>query len=100
MSAISDHDLEARRVPWPVMASSLWLRAGVVAAGAVALGIAMLVDGSASSATAVALVIGGAAATYGSIRRSWQLLRNVEARETAPSGVPAPHPGLRRTVRA
>jgi hypothetical protein len=78
-------------VPWPVVASSLWLRAGFAFAGVAALGVAMLADAAnGTPLLGLSLALGGGVLAYAAIRRAWSLLARCDppassSRASAPS---------------
>jgi len=85
-------------VPWPVVASSLWLRAGLAFAGVAALGVAMLVDaGNGTPLLGLSLAIGGGVLAYAAVRRAWSLLaRSDEPAPSSRASAPSLH-GVMRT---
>jgi hypothetical protein len=84
-------------VPWPVVASSLWLRAGLAFAGVAALGVAMLADAAnGTPLLGLSLALGGGVLAYAAIRRAWSLLARCD--EAAPSSR-ASAPSLHGVVR-
>jgi hypothetical protein len=89
------------RMPWPVMASSLWLRGGLAAAGLSAYGVAVIFEAAQGTpAAGLAFALGGAVAAYVAIRRAWRLLQDGDhalAREDDRKATRPP--GWRRALR-
>lgn len=81
-------------ISWPVIASSLWLRAAFVGAALAAYGLASVIAGELTLAPALGLVAaGGALATF-ALRRSRQVLDAAET-NTVPA---AKQPAVPRTT--
>lgn len=62
------------RLSWPMLKASLWIRAGIAAAGAAILGPVMIGTGEASLAGGGLAFIGGAALSVYAWRRTMRLL--------------------------
>jgi hypothetical protein len=69
-----------RSITWPVVECSLWLRAGILSAGAAALALATVA--STESAGLITLAWGIAAGVFGfyALRRAWSVLGEEERR--------------------
>ena len=90
--------------PWPLIASSLWLRLGFVAATGAVVALTELYKGELNVLAALAWIFGGAWLTALSWRRAKFLLDRLDGADVAPeaaaSGViasrPATHPSWDR----
>jgi hypothetical protein len=84
------------KTPWPLIASSLWLRLGFVAASGVVVALTELYKGELDLLVALAWIFGGAWLTALSWRRAIVLIDRLDgvevAPETAPSEVTAARP--------
>jgi hypothetical protein len=79
------------KTPWPLVAISLWLRLGLVAAGGAVVGLTELYNGEASLRTAVAWIFGSAWLAAYSWRRAKALLDQLDvASEAGTAEVAAP----------
>jgi hypothetical protein len=63
-----------RDVPWPVVESGLWLRAGMLSAGASVLAVVTIVTTASAGLIALAWAIAAAVFGYVALRRAWSLL--------------------------
>lgn len=72
------------RISGALLRSGLWLRGGVIGAGAAILGVMLLISGETSLARGLVLVAGGAVLAIHALRRSWRLLDS-EGGATAPA---------------
>ncbi len=75
------------KTPWPVIASSMWLRLGFVAACAVVVALTELYRGEANPLPAVAWIFGGAWVAALSWRRAKFLLDQLDGAESTPPAV-------------
>jgi hypothetical protein len=81
------------KTPWPLVASSLWLRLGFVAATGAVVALTELYKGESDLAAALAWIFGGAWLAALSWRRAIVLIDRLDveiAPKTAPSEVVAP----------
>jgi hypothetical protein len=75
------------KTPWPLIASSLWLRLGFVAATGAVVALTELYKGEASLLAALAWIFGGAWLTTLSWRRARALLGRLDSVDVAPEAV-------------
>ena len=84
------------KTPWPLVASSLWLRLGFVAASGAAVALMELYHGELSPFAGFAWILGGVALAALSWRRAKFLLDRLDSADVAPeaaaSGVTASRP--------
>jgi hypothetical protein len=84
------------KTPWPLIASSLWLRLGFVAASGAAVALMELYQGELNPFAGLAWIFGGVALTALSWRRAKFLLDRLDgvdvAQEAVASGVIASRP--------
>jgi hypothetical protein len=83
------------KTPWPVIASSLWLRLGFVAATGAVVALTKLYEGEVSILAALAWIIGGAWLTTLSWRRAKASLDRMEDVDGAPEVVTSEATGSR-----
>ena len=92
------------KTPWPLIASSLWLRLGFVAATGVVVALTELYKGELNVLAALAWIFGGAWLTAWSWRRAKFLLDQLDGADVAPERAasaviasgPATHPSWDR----
>jgi hypothetical protein len=92
------------KTPWPLIASSLWLRLGFVAASGAAVGLMELYQGELSSFAGLAWIFGGAWLAALSWRRAIVLLERLDGVDVVPEDVmseviasePTPYPSWDR----
>jgi hypothetical protein len=75
------------KTPWPLIASSLWLRLGFVAATGAVVALTELYKGELNVLAALAWVFGGAWLTVLSWRRAKLLLDRLDGLDVAPEAV-------------
>ncbi len=75
------------KTAWPLLASSLWLRLGFVAASGAAVALTELYQGELSSFVGLAWIFGGVALTALSWRRAKILLDRLDGVDVAPEAV-------------
>jgi hypothetical protein len=76
------------KTPWPLVASSLWLRLGFVAATGVVVGLTQLYKGESDLLAALAWIFGGAWLAALSWRRAIALIDRLDGVEAAPETLP------------
>ena len=72
------------KTPWPLVASSLWLRLGFAAATGVVVGLTQLYNGESDLLAALAWIFGGAWLAALSWRRAIVLIDRLDGVEVAP----------------
>jgi hypothetical protein len=85
------------RTPWPLIASSLWLRLGFVAATGVVVALTELYKGEAGFPGALAWIVGGAWLAAYSWRRALYLIDRLDGAETVP-GTTAPDAAIAKAA--
>jgi hypothetical protein len=75
------------KTPWPLVASSLWLRLGFVAASGAVVALIELYKGEADLLAALAWIFGGAWLAAASWRRAKALLDQLDRLEDTPEAV-------------
>lgn len=72
-----------------VVACGLWLRAGLIGASGLVIGLLLLLDGETKLLTALALAIGGGALAVVSWRRARAVLDTADQAAAAPAAAPS-----------
>jgi hypothetical protein len=86
------------KTPWPVVAISLWLRLGLIAAGSAVVGLTEFYNGEARLLGAFAWVFGSVFATAYSWRRAKILLDTLDDSDVAPKAAASDVAALKATT--